>query len=187
MQRDRSCLVENSVPFDIRKFPKFKLTFSVEWNAPSISAGKCSIKSQPCFVKFKGIPRRGKQSHPIKCFASHRLLSRKSRSVGGSVTRSVGRSVSLSVVRPVVRSVVRTFGQSFGRLVCCSVGRSFFFFTFFFFIPCPTKMCDSGPANSWRANCGGASQVHNKFYKTSYLIKSKTCITNRKRCRLQLK
>jgi len=34
MERDRLSLVENTVPFDIRKFRKFKPEFLVEWNAP---------------------------------------------------------------------------------------------------------------------------------------------------------
>ena len=38
IERDRSGLVENTVPFDIRKFRKFKTDFLVEWNAPDASS-----------------------------------------------------------------------------------------------------------------------------------------------------
>ena len=34
MERDRFSLVENTVPFDMRKFRKFKPEFLVEWKAP---------------------------------------------------------------------------------------------------------------------------------------------------------
>ena len=34
IERVRSGLVENTVPFDILKFRKFKPEFLVEWNAP---------------------------------------------------------------------------------------------------------------------------------------------------------
>ena len=37
IERDRSCLVENIVPFEIRKFRKFKPELLVEWNAPLFS------------------------------------------------------------------------------------------------------------------------------------------------------
>ena len=36
MERDRSGEVENTVPFDIRKFRKVKPEFLVEWNAPYV-------------------------------------------------------------------------------------------------------------------------------------------------------
>ena len=39
IKRDRSGLVENTVPFDIRKFKKFKPGILVEWNAPPVFRG----------------------------------------------------------------------------------------------------------------------------------------------------
>jgi len=36
IEGDRSGLVENTVPFDMRKFRKFKPEFLVEWNAPYV-------------------------------------------------------------------------------------------------------------------------------------------------------
>ena len=46
IERDRSGLVENTVPFDIRKFRKFKPGILVEWNAP-----RTTSRGEPKFSK----------------------------------------------------------------------------------------------------------------------------------------
>ena len=43
IERDRSGLVENTVPFGIRKFRYFKQVFLVEWNAPVYSRSLVAI------------------------------------------------------------------------------------------------------------------------------------------------
>ena len=50
IERDRSRLAKDTVPFDIRKFRKVKRNFLVEWNAPKFSSALAKFHLRSWFI-----------------------------------------------------------------------------------------------------------------------------------------
>ena len=71
IERDQSSLVENTVPFDIRKFRNFKPVFLVEWNAPLKCCGMllCNRSSTSFPERSTSLPRC--ELHGIALFQNH--------------------------------------------------------------------------------------------------------------------
>ena len=61
IERDRSGLVENTIPFDVRKFRKFKSECLAEWNVPP------TVWDFPKYENQALVTLTGHEKHPNQC------------------------------------------------------------------------------------------------------------------------